>query len=67
MPRLTIDFSDDAFKAIEEIAGELSTTKSEALRKSLTLLRYVVQEKKKGSRLMVENPNESVKKEIVQL
>ena len=67
MPRVTVDFSDDAFKAMEDIAKELSTTKSEALRKALTLMRYAVQEKKKGSKLIVENDNEAVKKEIVQL
>ncbi len=67
MPRLTVDFSEDAFKAIEEIADALSTTKSEALRKALALMRFTVQERKKGSRLVIEDPEGSTKKEIVQL
>lgn len=67
MPRMTVDFSDDAFEAVEEIASELSTTKSEALRRAIGLMRFVVQEKKAGSRIVAENPKGNVKKEIVQL
>lgn len=67
MPRMTVDLSDDAFEAVEEIAGELSTTKSEALRKALALMRFAVQERKKGGKLVIEDPKENVKKEIVQL
>ena len=67
MPRLTVDFSKDAFEAIEEIANDLSTTKSEALRKAIALLRYTVRAQKKGSKLIIEDPKENVKREIVQL
>lgn len=67
MARMTVDFSRDAFEAIEEIADDLSTTKSEALRKAIALMRYVVKERKKGGKLIIEDPKENIKKEIVQL
>jgi len=67
MPRITVDFSDDAFEAVEDIAKELSTTKAEALRKSIALMRYVAKERKKGGKLVIEDPKENTKKEIVQL
>lgn len=67
MPRVTVDLSDEAYKAIEEIAEELSTTKSEALRRALGLMRFAVKEKKAGSKIIAENPKENLRKEIVQL
>lgn len=67
MPRVTVDFSDEAYKAIDEIAQALSTTKSEALRKSLGLMHFVLEERKRGAKLLIEDPKENVKKEIVQL
>jgi len=67
MPRITVDFSDKAFEAVEEIAKELSTTKAEALRKAIGLMRYVAKEQKSGAKLIIENPKENTKKEIVPL
>lgn len=67
MPRVTVDFSEDAYKAVEEIAIELATTKSQALRKALGLLHFVLEEKKKGGKLFIEIPKENIRKEVVQL
>jgi len=67
MPRVTVDFSEEAFKALDEIADALSTTKSEALRKALGLMRFVTQERRRGAKLIIEDPKENVRKEIVQL
>ncbi len=65
--RVTVDFSPEAYKAIEEISKTLSTSKSEALRKALGLLRFVLEEKNKGAKLVIEGPKRGERREIIQL
>jgi hypothetical protein len=65
--RVTVDFSAEAYKAIEEISKTLSTSKSEALRKALGLMRFVLEEKSKGAKLVIEGPKHGERREIIQL
>lgn len=65
--RVTVDFSQEAYEAIETIAGKLGTTKSEALRKALGLMRFILEEKGKGAKLIVEGPEPRERREIIQL
>ena len=67
MPRVTVDFSNEAFEAVDDISHSLSTSKSEALRKALGLFRFVLQEKKRGAKLIIEGPERGERREIVQL
>lgn len=67
MKRVTVDFSDEAYEALNEIAKSLSTTKAEALRKALGLMRFALKEKERGGRLIFENEKENIKRELVQL
>lgn len=67
MKRVTVDFADEAYMNLDEIAKDLSTTKAEALRKALGLLKFALEEKKRGSKLIFENEKENLRREIIQL
>lgn len=67
MPRVTVDFSNEAFEAVEKISKKLDTSKSEALRRALGLMRFVLEEKDKGAKLILEGPERGERREIVQL
>jgi hypothetical protein len=64
---VTVDFSSEAYQTMEEISKELGTTKVEVLRKALGLLHFVLEERRSGGKLIIENPKENLKKEIVSL
>ena len=61
------DFSPEAFEAVDTISKKLSTSKSEALRKALGLMRFVLEEKRKGAKLIIEGPTHGERREIIQL
>ena len=61
--RVTADFSPQAYEELEEIAKQLGTTKVEAIRKALGLLKYIGEEKRKGASIIVRNNKKE--KEIV--
>ena len=65
--RVTVDFSPEAFEAVDTISKKLSTSKSEALRKALGLMRFVLEEKRKGAKLIIEGPTHGERREIIQL
>ena len=66
MARFTMDFSDVAAEEIEQLAQELQLrTKADVLRKALGVLKYIVEEKRQGGRLFIENRQEGERKEIV--
>lgn len=62
--RVTVDFSDEAYKALGEIAEKLGTSKAEALRRSLALMRYVTTEGD-GQRLIIEDPKTGQRQQLV--
>jgi metal-responsive CopG/Arc/MetJ family transcriptional regulator len=66
MSRFTIEFSEKADKEINDVAERLGVkSKAEVLRKALALLNYVTEEQEGGSKLILENEKEKLKKEIV--
>ncbi len=65
--RITADFDGEAYEALEEVAEMLHSTKAEALRRALGLIRFALREKKEGMRLIVENKSGRKRKEIVTL
>ena len=68
MSRFAIEFSGEVDKQIDDIQAELHVqTKADVVRKALGLLGYVVRERKEGSRLILENDERNVRKEIVTL
>ena len=61
-----MDFSDVAAEEIEQLAQELQLrTKADVLRKALGVLKYIVEEKRQGGRVFIENRQEGERKEIV--
>ena len=55
--RLQIDFSERAYKDLELLQEQLdANSKSEVIRNALGVLRWVVEEAKKGHRILVEKP-----------
>ncbi len=66
MSRFTIEFSDEIDKQIEMIQNSTgATTKAEVVRRALGLLKYVVEEQREGSKLILENQKQKVRKEVV--
>lgn len=64
--RFTIEFSDEAAKGLERVQKRLGgKTNAEVIRKALNLLNFVLQEQEKGGRLIIENPKENIRKEVV--
>jgi hypothetical protein len=55
--RLQLDFSDSAYKELEELQDRLNApSKSEVIRNALGVLRWVVDEVDKDHRILVEKP-----------
>lgn len=63
--RLSLDVSEELNNAIESVARETHTSKSDVLRKSIALLEMAVREKKDGHHLGVFNQDKKIVKEIV--
>ena len=66
--KLTLELSEDVNNALEEIAAENSTTKSDVLRKAISLMKVAAGEKKKGRELaVIDSKSEKVVTHIVGL
>ena len=66
MSRFTIEFTEEADRGLEQVQKLLhATTKADVIRKAVNLLNFVVQEQEKGGKLIIENPRENLRKEIV--
>jgi hypothetical protein len=67
LTRITADFSPEAYQTLNEVADLMNTTKADVLRRSLGLLRFVLQEQKEGRKIVIEDGVGTVRKEIVTL
>ncbi len=66
MSRFTIEFSEDADRSLDEAQKALGAkTKADVIRKAVNLLNYVIGERGKGGRLIIENRDENIRKEVV--
>lgn len=66
MSRFTIEFTEEADRGLEQVQKMLhATTKADVIRKAVNLLNFVAQEQEKGGKLIIENPKENIRKEIV--
>ena len=63
--RVTVDFSEEAYIALEQLSNDLKTTKADILRRSLGLMRFVVEETNNGANFVLENPRTKDRKQIV--
>lgn len=62
--RLTINFSKKAMKQLNEMAKELSLTKIGTIRMSLSLLKYIIDNEKKGLKLFLRNKKMGIETQI---
>jgi hypothetical protein len=68
MARFTIDFSPEAERELRDIQKALDVgTKADVIRKALSLVKYIVEERQNGGKLFIENEKEKVRKEVVTL
>ena len=67
MIRLNISISDDLAAKLDELSGESQTTKSEILRKALTLFDLAREGKRQGKKLALVGEGGQVATEIVGL
>lgn len=66
--KLTLELSEDVNNALEEIADENTTTKSDVLRRAIGLMKLASTEKKKGRELaVIDSKSEKVVTHIVGL
>jgi predicted transcriptional regulator len=66
MPRITIEYSDQADAILRDLAKKGHTSKVDVIRRALALYNYVNKEvKEKNLKLAVANANDKVLKEIV--
>ena len=63
--RVTADFDENAYKALTEVADEMGTTKVDAIRRALGLIRYVLRQKKDQKKFMIEDEKGKERVEIV--
>ncbi len=63
--RLSLDVSSELNDALESVASQTHSTKSDVLRKSIALLEMAVKEKKHGHHLGVFDDQNKIVKEIV--
>jgi len=64
--KLTLELSEDVNNSLQEIAEEAGTTKSDVLRKAISLMKVASSEKKKGRELaVIDSKSEKVVSHIV--
>ena len=67
MAKLTVQFSEEGTRALEELAQRNRTTKTDVLRRALALLKYVEEElgKEDGRNLSITDATGAPLKDIV--
>ncbi len=64
MRRLTVEFNDESYIILEELAREMGNSKKEAIKKALSLLKIAIEEQKQGSTLEFANKEKNYRKEV---
>lgn len=66
MPKYTIQLSNETDLELSRLTKALGVnSKADVVRRALNLLRYVLDERKEGGRLVVENNRDKTKKEVI--
>ncbi|MDG0022725.1 hypothetical protein [Trinickia sp. Y13] len=56
--RVTVDFSAEAYQALDEVAKRIGGSKAEALRRSLGAYRFILRQQQEGWDVMLEKGGE---------
>lgn len=62
--KVTVNLPEDTVDAIKRIAEERGTTVTEAMRQVIESQRYLQQEIKQGSKVLIEKPDQSLRQVI---
>ena len=67
MARMTVQFPEKTSKILSELAEKDEVTKTEVLRRALSLYRYLEREvrREKGNKVAIADKNNNIVKEIV--
>jgi hypothetical protein len=66
MPKFTIQFSKETDRDLERLTRVLGVhSKADVVRKAVNLLRVVLEERKGGGTLVVENKRDKTRKELI--
>jgi len=66
MPKFTIQFSKETDRDLERLTRILGVhSKADVVRKAVNLLRVVLEERKGGGTLVVENKRDKTRKELI--
>lgn len=63
--RITADFDPRAYEILEEVAAMLHVSKAESLRKSLSLIQFILEEQAEGNRIIIEDKKGNNRREIM--
>lgn len=63
--RITLVVSDELNQALDELAKDTESSKSDVLRKSISLIKMAVNERKAGNHLGVFDNQQKIVKEII--
>jgi len=64
MTRVNVDFSSQAYQALQDIAAQHRTTMSEALRSAISLKVWYEGERAAGNRILIEHPDGKVREVV---
>lgn len=67
MRRLTLEFNEQSYNLLEELARDMGNSKKEAIKKALSLLKIAIDEQKQGSTLEFANKKKNYRKEVALL
>jgi predicted transcriptional regulator len=63
--KVTVNLSPEAVDALNEIADSRGVTLSEALRQAIASEKFLVDEVRKGSKILVERPDQGIREIVI--
>ena len=63
---MSVQFSDQAYRLVEDIADQSGISMGEAIRRAIALYAWYRENRSQGNRILVERPNGSIR-ELVRL
>ena len=63
--RITADFDTLAYKNLGEVSTMMHSSKADALRRALSLTHYILEQRVKGNRIVIEDENGENRREIM--
>lgn len=65
MVRLNVNLNQETAEALKEIASEHNVSYTEAVRRAITVLKFIEDEQAQGRKVQTMDPNEKNKRELI--